>query len=338
MLAMQVLQVLATARAQEQKARLFVSGATLARQFEVSRSAIWKAINQLRQRGTPIEAITHQGYRLALPSSPLDVDGVTALLSTATRAALRDGRCAGAVTSTNTLLLESGAPPVGQFDFITAEHQSAGRGRRGRTWLAPPGGAICLSWSWCFEAMASQMGALSLAVGVAACRALRSTGFTGVQLKWPNDLVTPQGKLGGILLEMRTESAGPMHVVSGIGLNVALGTTLHEQLEAGSLPPVDLRSLAGNAALPGRSAIVAALLDHGVLAMQQFAQAGFLLFRDEYAAADALRNRPVTVQGSGAPQGGIARGVDADGALLVERSGQIHRIIAGEVSVRATTT
>jgi BirA family biotin operon repressor/biotin-[acetyl-CoA-carboxylase] ligase len=279
--------------------------------------------------------VTHQGYRLALPASPLETAAVLALLAPATRAALRTGECAGAMVSTNTALLERGAPPPGQFDFLTAEYQSAGRGRRGRSWLAPPGGAICLSWSWCFEAMAAQMGALSLAIGVSALRALKTLQISGVQLKWPNDLVTPEGKLGGILIEMRTESAGPVHVVVGIGLNMAMDRALRERIDASGNRAADLHSLCADAASPMRNALVAALLDEGVAAMQQFAQSGFAPFLQEYTAADALRDRPVNLHGGNADiTSGVARGIDADGALRVAHAGSIQRIISGEVSVR----
>jgi BirA family transcriptional regulator, biotin operon repressor / biotin---[acetyl-CoA-carboxylase] ligase len=330
--AMSLLQALATARAGEARARHFVSGEQLAAGFGVTRAAVWKAVEELRSLGTEVEAVTHQGYRLAHPASPLDAAGVTALLPPTTLAMLRTGECLGSTSSTNSLLLERGAPPPGHFDFLTAEHQSAGRGRRGRNWLAPPGGAICLSWSWCFEGMAAQLGALSLAIGVSCLRALQSQGITGVQLKWPNDLVTASGKLGGILIEMRSESAGPVQIVVGLGLNMALGKALREQIDGNQ--PVDLRSLA-QGAVPARNALVAALLHHGVAVMRQFAAEGFLPFCDEFGEADALRDRPVNVQGGTAITAGIARGVDPDGALRVEAGGSIHPIIGGEVSVRA---
>ncbi|MEO6078513.1 MAG: biotin--[acetyl-CoA-carboxylase] ligase [Steroidobacteraceae bacterium] len=334
-LAMSLLQMLATERNGEERARHFVSGAQLATQFGVTRSAIWKAVEELRELGTDVEAVTHQGYRLSQPASPLDAAGVTALLPPATLALLRQGECLGSTSSTNSLLLERGAPPPGKFDFITAEHQQAGRGRRGRSWLAPPGGAICLSWSWCFEGMAAQLGALSLVVGVACLRALQSQGVQSVKLKWPNDLVTADGKLGGILIEMRSESAGPVQIVVGLGLNMALGSSLRARIDASGNEPVDLRSLTEANALPARNALVAALLHHGVATMQEFTQQGFLPFCDEFTKADALRNLPVNVQGSAAIATGIARGVDPDGALRVEYAGCIHRIIGGEVSVRA---
>jgi len=185
--------------------------------------------------------------------------------------------------------------------------------------------------------MPAAMGALSLAVGVAVRRALLSLGIEGVRLKWPNDLVTAQGKLGGILIELRTESAGPVHAVIGIGLNVTLASELRAQLREAGAPAVDLSTLAPGA-IPARAALVAAMLNEGVSSIDVFARQGFASFRDEFHTADALRDCPVTLQGSGPVHSGVARGVDADGALLVAAEGQVHRIIAGEVSVRRTST
>jgi BirA family biotin operon repressor/biotin-[acetyl-CoA-carboxylase] ligase len=331
-LAMKVLDALATQRCLEGRDPRFVSGAALATQFAVTRSAVWKAVGQLREWGTPIEALTNQGYRLALPASPLQADAVRSALQPDVAARLRAGECVGSIASTNAELLARESPPPGHFDFLTAEHQSAGRGRRGRAWLAPPGGAICLSWSWSFEAMARQMGALSLVVGVAALRALRQHRITGVGLKWPNDLVTTQGKLGGILIEMRSEAAGPVHVVVGIGINMSLGTQLRDQVRANGHIADDIISLTPSP--PSRSALVATVLNHGISAMQEFARHGFAPLLDEYLSADTLRDCPVNLVGSAGPAQGIARGVDEDGALRVEHDGVIHRIMAGEVSVR----
>jgi BirA family biotin operon repressor/biotin-[acetyl-CoA-carboxylase] ligase len=333
-LAMELLQRLAQARAAENGRPEFVSGSALAAEFDVTRSAVWKAIGSLRERGTEIEAITHRGYRLAQPATPLTATGVVARLSPGTRARVREGRCVAEIASTSSELLERGAPPPGHFDFLSAEYQHAGRGRLGRSWLGPPGGAICLSWSWCFEGMAERMGALSLATGVAVRRALAGLGFTGVGLKWPNDLVTSRGKLGGILIEMRSEAAGPLHVVTGLGLNVTLGSAMREFIAAGGNQATDLADLAPGT-LCSREALVAAILEHNVALLRAFAHTGFAPMHDEYLAADALHGRPVRILGGGAITGGIARGVDAAGALLVEHDGRIHRIIAGEVSVRA---
>ena len=156
---------------------------------------------------------------------------------------------------------------------------------------------MCLSWSWSFEGLSAAMGALSLAIGVSALRSLQSLGIGGVRLKWPNDLVTEQGKLGGILIEMRTESGGPVHVVIGIGLNVALPADLRARLAGLGTAAADLASLASPAWPPARAAVTAALLREGLGAVREFAAQGFAPFLAEYQAADVLRDRPVTFAG-----------------------------------------
>jgi BirA family biotin operon repressor/biotin-[acetyl-CoA-carboxylase] ligase len=312
--------------------RAFQSGEQLALQLGVSRSAIWKAAAQLRGLGVQIDALPRQGYRLARASSPLTADTITACLPPETASRLRRGACCWTTGSTNADLLAQPGLPAGQFDFLTAEYQSEGRGRRGRRWLAPPGGAICLSWSWSFDVLPPQSSALSLAIGVTALRALRRCGVSGVRLKWPNDLVASQGKLGGILIELKSESGGPTHVVVGIGLNVALGTGVTDEVAATGNRATDLTAL-GFGALP-RSDLVAALLHAGVEGMQQFSRSGFTPFIEEYRAADSLAGQTVTVSGVQEVLSAKAEGIDADGALLLSGPTGLQRIVSGDVSVR----
>jgi BirA family biotin operon repressor/biotin-[acetyl-CoA-carboxylase] ligase len=315
--------------------RSFQSGEQLAQTLGVSRSAVWKAAAQLRTLGLAIDALPRQGYRLRRAAGVLDAAAIRARLTAGTAARLRGGESVWSTGSTNADLLARSAPTPGEFDFRVAECQSAGRGRRGRRWLAPPGGGLCLSWSWGFDALPPQSGALSLAVGVTALRALRSLGIAGVGLKWPNDLVTAGGKLAGILIELKSEAGGPLHVVVGIGLNVALGETVIRDVAATGNRAIDLASLG---AVPDRNALIAALLESGVQGLAAFAHAGFAGFADEYREADTLAGRAVTVSGgaTAAALAGIARGVDADGALLVQTATGVERILSGDVSVRST--
>jgi BirA family biotin operon repressor/biotin-[acetyl-CoA-carboxylase] ligase len=316
--------------------RPFQSGEQLAQSLGVSRSAVWKAAAQLRALGLAIDALPRQGYRLRRAAGVLDDHAIRARLSPGTAARLRSGDCVWRTGSTNADLLARSAPTPGEFDFLAAECQSAGRGRRGRRWLAPPGGGLCLSWSWSFDALPPQSGALSLAVGITALRALRSLGIDGVRLKWPNDLVSAGGKLAGILIELKSEAGGPLHVVVGIGLNVALGETLIREVAATGNRAADLASLG---AVPDRNVLIAALLESGVQGLAVFAQTGFASFADEYREADALAGREVTVSGgaTAATLTGIARGIDADGALRLQTATGVERILSGDVSVRSTS-
>jgi BirA family biotin operon repressor/biotin-[acetyl-CoA-carboxylase] ligase len=313
----------------------FHSGETLAAELAVSRSAVWKAAKALRELGAIVHAVRNRGYRLPAAGEPLDGARIMELLSLAARDHVRRVDTAWTLGSTNTVLMERPYPPVGSGDALLAEYQTAGRGRRGRTWVAPPGGSICLSFSWMFGDMPRDLGALGLVIGVCALEALQRLGVAGVGLKWPNDLLIDDRKLGGILIELRAESAGPACVVIGIGLNVALGTSLLEKIGAMGLAPIDLASAGLKGA--GRNAVAAGLISAFVQGLLDFEQSGLKPFVQKWMVADALRGRPVTVMATEGATKGIARGIDLEGAFLVETPQGLLRFITGDVSVRADT-
>jgi BirA family biotin operon repressor/biotin-[acetyl-CoA-carboxylase] ligase len=217
-----------------------------------------------------------------------------------------------------------------------AEHQGAGRGRRGRTWLAAPGAALCLSWSWRFESLPPNIGSLGLALGVAAVRSLEALGLTGAALKWPNDVVTADGKLAGILIEMVSEAAGPALVVVGIGMNIALGAGLRDAIRADGNRATDVLALAAasHAPLPDRNTLAARLVGDGVATLRRWEREGFVVLQPEWESLDVLRGRDVILRGATGELRGVARGVDIDGALLLDDGGTVHRCSSGEASVR----
>jgi BirA family biotin operon repressor/biotin-[acetyl-CoA-carboxylase] ligase len=237
--------------------------------------------------------------------------------------------------STNTVLMERPYPRAGSGEALLAEYQTAGRGRRGRTWVAPPGGSICLSFSWVFGEVPRDLGALGLVIGVCAMEALKRLGVAGVGLKWPNDLLVDDRKLGGILIELRAESSGPACVVIGIGLNVALGAELLEKISATGIAPIDLVS-AGLKDVR-RNTVAAGLISAFAQGLLDFEREGLKPFAQKWMDADALRGRPITVLSAETPIKGIARGIDLDGALLVETPQGLQKFISGDVSVRADT-
>lgn len=307
------------------------SGEELAAALSVSRAAVWKQLRQLGEWGIELDAQPGRGYRIAAPLDLLDAAAIRAALGQSAAARLRRLEVHEALDSTSDRLLAVEDLPAGRFDACLAEFQNAGRGRRGRRWLAPFASGLCLSVNWQFQDAPAALGALSLAAGVAALRALRRLGCAGLALKWPNDLVHGDRKLGGILIDLRGEAAGPATVVVGIGINLCLPPAAQERLRAEGVAATDLAALGVR---PARAAAAAALLDELALALQEFEARGMAAFADEWRDADALRGRPVRVlQGDRAVEG-IARGVDADGALLLDADGARRRILSGEVSVR----
>jgi len=307
------------------------SGEELAASLAISRAAVWKQLRQLDAWGIELEAQRGQGYRLAAPLDLLDAAAIRGALPQWASARLRNLEVHEELDSTSDRLLAVNDLPPGRFDACVAEFQRAGRGRRGRQWLAPFAAGLCLSVNWTFRDAPAALGALSLASGVAVLRALRRLGFEGLGLKWPNDIVRGAKKLGGILIDLRGEAAGPAYVVVGVGINVRLPRAVHEALGADGLEATDLAAIA---AVPGRSLVVSALASELALALEEYGARGMAAFADEWQRADALIDRPVRVlQGEQALEG-LARGVDADGALLLDAGGVRRRILSGEVSVR----
>lgn len=312
--------------------RGFQSGEALAAELSVTRAAVWKAVEQLRELGVQLDAQTNKGYKLAAGVGALDCGRITASLPAAVRMRIEVLRVEWSLESTNTRLLESLPPAAGAAAVMLAEHQWGGRGRRGRSWVAPPGGAVCLSVAWQYQDMPADLSALSLVTGLAVVGALTSLGVTGLRLKWPNDFLTARGKLGGILIEMRTEAGGPVHVVIGIGINVLLDDAARAAVAASGNVADDIH--AQLQPIPDRNAIVAALLERVVPALAEFPRSGLTPYLASWDRVDALKDREVRVENAGEVTRGLARGIDAHGALLLETRDGVRRFVSGEVSVR----
>ena len=308
------------------------SGEELATRLAISRAAVWKQLHQLGAWGIELQATPGRGYRLAEPIELLEAAAIRRALPQIAAGRLRHLEVHEELDSTSDRLLAVTNLPAGRFDACLAEFQVAGRGRRGRRWLAPFASGLCLSVNWNFRDAPAALGALSLAAGVAILRALRQFDIAGLALKWPNDVVHAGRKLGGILIDMRGEAAGPAYVVVGVGLNLRLPERIRARLRADGIEATDLATLLGSA--PRRNALAATLVNELALAFEEFAGRGLAGFSDEWRAADALAGQRVRVLQGNRSVEGLARGVDADGALLVDAGGTRQRVLSGEVSVR----
>lgn len=307
-----------------------VSGARLAESAGLTRAAIWKQIQALRARGLPIESRGSAGYRLPWPLELLDAEHIREAMDMPSRERLGALDVHWELDSTSSELQRRG-PAAADLSVVFAETQSAGRGRRGRTWLSPPGINLYVSCLKRFDGGLAALSGLSLAVGVIALRALAAAGVSGAGLKWPNDVLTPQGKLAGILVELSGEYQGPCAAVIGIGLNLRLTDALREQ--AGQ-PVADVAGLCGGQP-PSRNRMAAALVQALVNDLRQFEQHGFAAFVDDYATHDLLRDVPLTLSGAQGDFTGIGAGVDARGALQVRLAdGSTRAVDSADVTVR----
>jgi BirA family biotin operon repressor/biotin-[acetyl-CoA-carboxylase] ligase len=290
---------------------------------------VWKRIESLRAAGVDVQVLAGQGYALSAPLSLLDADAIAAALAPAARAELAGLELLFETDSTNAAALREPAPARGTLAWL-AERQTAGRGRRGRQWASPLAAHVYLSLSRRFDGGLAALQGLSLAVGVATADALQALGYAQVGVKWPNDLVAGGRKLGGILVEIGGEAGGPMRVVVGLGLNVAMPASAARGIDQ---PWCDLASLAD--APPSRQQVCVAVLDALLPMLARFEREGLAPFLEGWARHDVLAGQRVRLQVGDRVVEGVACGVAADGALVLrEADGERHHH-AGEASLRA---
>ncbi|HEX7339678.1 MAG TPA: biotin--[acetyl-CoA-carboxylase] ligase [Rhodanobacteraceae bacterium] len=302
-----------------------VSGADLAARAGVTRAAVWKHVEALRDKGLPVAAQAGAGYRLPWPLQLLDAERIRARL----------GRDAGRVevhweldSTSSELARRRDTLPDGAV--VLAEGQQSGRGRRGRAWLSPPGLNIYLSCLKRFECGFAGLSGLSLAVGVVVAETLVALGVPGVGLKWPNDVYADGAKLAGILVELNGEYQGPCTAIVGVGINVRLSAAMREGI---TQPAVDLAQLCG-ADAPDRNAVAAGLIMHLRDGLERFAQQGFAGFASTFADLDLLRGKALHLSGARGEVDGTGAGVDAQGALCVVTADGEIRVDSAEVTVR----
>jgi BirA family biotin operon repressor/biotin-[acetyl-CoA-carboxylase] ligase len=235
------------------------------------------------------------------------------------------------IASTNTHLMEQDAPPPGQARVAITDNQTMGRGRHGRTWQSPPGSGLCVSVVYTFAVHPANLPALTLAIGLGAIDALERLGVSGVQLKWPNDLIAEDGKLGGILTETKSHMSGAISIVSGLGINVDLGEKPDFDFETDWTRGV--ADLAGVVAtLPSRHTLAARLIEGLCQAFLDYEADGFEYFAQKWPDRDWLFGRALTIDTAQCQVTGIGAGIDQDGALLVDTgSAAVSRITSGSV-------
>jgi BirA family biotin operon repressor/biotin-[acetyl-CoA-carboxylase] ligase len=309
----------------------FHSGEALATQLGVSRASIWNALQGIETLGVRLFKVRGRGYQLAQPIEWLDPAQIALHLGAS--APQLQVQIMDVVDSTNALLLQSAAQRGAQARCVAAEFQTLGRGRRGRTWHAGLGGALTFSLLWRFNMGAAQLSGLSLAVGVALARALKELGISGVQLKWPNDLLHGYHKLGGVLIELQGDALGPSTTVIGVGINMRLDEQTRNRIDQAV---VDLASLRPEET--SRNHVLALALRHLLDVLHDFESKGFEALSEEWQSLHAYHGKPVALR---MPDGsqilGKVRGVTADGALILETASGERRFGSGEISLRAAT-
>ena len=306
----------------------FHSGERLGRVLGLSRAGIWNLIRRVEALGLRVFKVRGRGYRLA---EALDLFESRALAARSRKIAPE--LCVEVLDqcpSTNSVLAQraaAGAPPG---TVLVCEHQSAGRGRRGNSWITEVGGSLAFSILWRFPRGAGALGGLSLAVAVGAAKALERLGTEGVEVKWPNDLYCAGRKLGGILIESSGDILGPSTVIVGVGINVRLGARTRKRIGG---PATDIAS--HSEASPSRTAVFVESLESIAGVLARFSREGFAPFRREWLQRHAWQGRRVALLQAGrrVAEGKVV-GVAEDGALMLASVEGIRRFHSGELSLR----
>lgn len=326
----------------------FHSGEDIAKHFKVTRTTVWSAIQEAQSLGVEVFSVRGRGYKLP--------DAITMLNQEEILNAIGQERAwfklelHDTLESTNTYLMKKanqgqaqilGGQAAAHATCVVTELQTAGKGRRGRTWQAGLGASLTFSLLWRFQMGASALSGLSLAVGVALIRAFRTLGISNAKLKWPNDVLIERShetsvarqKLAGILIELQGDMDGPSAAVIGVGVNLRLPENVARNIDQ---PFTDIHRVKPEAANP--NLLLGTILKHMADVLSAFEQNGFEALREEWMQYHAYHQQAVRML---IPDGrevlGDVIGIAPDGVLLVNTPQGEQRFSAGEISLRGVS-
>lgn len=306
----------------------YISGQQICEKFQVSRTAVWKVIEQLKAEGYKIEAVRNRGYHLEGAPDVMSKAEIESLIST--KWAGCDVLYFPEIDSTNLRAKRLGEEGASHGTLVVADRQTDGRGRRGRAWESPAGSSIYMSILLRPEIIPSRAPMLTLVMAQSVAEAIREMTGVDAQIKWPNDIVLNGKKICGMLTEMSTEIDWISYVVIGVGINVNTENF-----------PEELKDQATSLWLEEgkrykRAALIAQIMKRFESCYEQFIKTGDLSgIQEDYNRLLVNRDREVRILEPGHEYNGHALGIDETGELLVRRAdGSVAKIYAGEVSVR----
>ncbi|GGQ36265.1 bifunctional biotin--[acetyl-CoA-carboxylase] ligase/biotin operon repressor BirA [Shewanella litoralis] len=301
---------------------VFVSGEAIAQTLSLSRAAINQHIDTLKDYGVEIYSVKGKGYKLANAISLINESELVNSI---------DNRCFyfDEIKSTNAFMLEHAAE-VESGDICVSEYQSAGRGRRGRKWFSPYGHHMYASLFWRLNRDIARTSGLSLVVGCSIVQALQDLGVEGLGVKWPNDIYLDHKKLAGILIELSHHSDTQTELVIGFGVNMSMSAAQGELIDQ---PWSDL-SATGH--MPDKTMLLVKLHRQLKRDLVLFEQQGLEAFLQRWNDNDLFINREITLLMAPNAVTGICRGIDKQGAVLLENEQGIQAFVGGEISLRAS--
>lgn len=311
----------------------FVSGQDIARELGISRTAVSSNVKALVNMGLDIFSVTGKGYKLSEPLLLLNKKKILQLMGEVTIGkncqVKHEIEVHSLIDSTNDYLMRRLPNQLKQGQVCLAEYQSAGRGRRGRQWISPFGSQVYLSMYWYLEQGLSAAMGLSLLSALAVSDAVYAASGVQVELKWPNDIYIGGVKLAGILIDLDGQALEPSHSVIGIGLNLDMPAIAAQSIDQ---KWTDLQSHSNSKI--DRNLLSAQLISCLYARLQQYQNEGLAVMLDEWHSHDVYLNKPVKLLTGERVTKGICRGINNQGALLLEVEGIVKSIYGGEVSLR----
>ncbi|GAB6990270.1 biotin--[acetyl-CoA-carboxylase] ligase [Paenibacillus pini] len=308
----------------------FVSGEEISRSLSISRTAVWKQINKLREAGYEFEAVPHKGYRMV--SKPDAIQPVALIQALGTSMMGSRLKVLGSTTSTQDearALAEDGAP---EGTLVIAEEQTGGKGRLGRKWFSPAGKGVWMSLILRPNQPLQDTPQLTLLAGVAVCRAVRKMTGLDAGIKWPNDLLVDRRKICGILLESAAEEEHVRYCIVGIGISVNLDETDY---------PPELQGVATSLKIASgttvdRTQLIAAVMVEFETLYELYCSQGFQPIASLWEALSVTLGESVTIKNIyGDEVHGVAAGISAAGALLVDMGdGRQVPVFSGDVELK----
>ena len=299
----------------------FHSGEQLGEQLGMSRAAINKHIQTLRDWGVDVFTVPGKGYSLPDPIQLLNEELIKSQIETGSVAVLP------VIDSTNQYLLDR-IEKLQSGDACIAEYQQAGRGRRGRQWFSPFGANLYLSMFWRLEQGPAAAVGLSLVIGIVMAEVLRELGAENVRVKWPNDLYLNDRKLAGILVELTGKTGDAAQIVIGAGINLAMRNVATDVINQSW---INLQEAGINI---DRNALAIKIIKELRKALYLFEDEGLIPFLPRWELLDNFINRQVRLIIGDKEIHGISRGINEQGGLLLEQDGVIKPWVGGEISLR----
>ncbi len=308
----------------------FHSGQQLATDLAVSRTAVWKFLQQCRDYGVEIESRHGLGYRLTQAINLLDKQQILDAMSRTARRDCQSITILQKIDSTNDYLGKKIKQHDIKGEVVLAEYQTNGRGRRGNRWISPFASGIFLSLAWRMEIPNANIGLLSLFTGVAVIRCLHSLGIPQAGLKWPNDIILQDKKLAGVLIDLHGEANGPINIIIGVGMNYQLSPSGENLIDQ---PVTGIQEHLGKNV--SRNDIAAKLISVLFTMLDDFSKEREKTLLDEWRKYDTCRGRAVTLYQADKKVSGYMQGINEQGHVLIEANNSVTSYASGEVSLRA---